>query len=58
MRSLFWRRRALRRINDYLDEYEASFGFGDRPLPAHWGITQRIATLRELASRDGQVSGG
>lgn len=57
MRWWFWRRRALRDLNAYLDRYEASFGFGDRPLPEHWGITQQVATLRALA-QGRQVSGG
>ena len=41
----------LQAIRDYLDEWEASYGFQGhgRPLPDHWGLKRRVVELRELA---------
>jgi len=38
----------LDRIATYLDDWEASYGFGGRDLPRHWGITEHIENLRTL----------
>lgn len=51
---------ALDRVNACLDEWEASYGVN--PLPAHWGITARIADLRTAAEplrgAEGQAAEG
>lgn len=38
----------LQNIADYLNEWEQSYGFGEKSLPDHWSTATRIDTLRAL----------